>query len=476
MIGLRLLETGRSSAPALLAIALGLSSGIASAQDAKKEAPGPWRAQTALDLPEGVRISGSVRARYEALANPFVAGRTDDDELLGLQTILRAEFDIGKTGFTLGGDLLDSRFITGNETGGAATELDALEPAQLYLAWRPRDIFMKDAKLDVTAGRFTMDIGSRRLVARANFRSILQSFDGVRAVWTSPDKLAVTLAYTAPVTREPADAASSLDNEVVLNRTQDNIRFSLAHIDAPLPQDLRGELYVMKLDEDDASDNATRNRDLATIGARLRKLPAKAQLDFDAEYASQTGHQRATTSPADITPLDHDAALAHLEAGYSFDAPWSPRLSLHWDYGTGESNPADADSERFDTLFGDRSFEIGPTGTFGFIARNNVSSPGIRLEVKPDGDSEVYVMARKVDLESARDSFANANVRDITGASGKDVGAQLEARYRRWLVKDSLRLTLGAAAIFEGDFLKTAPNATGLGDPLYTYADITWTF
>ena len=92
-----------------------------------------------------------------------------------------------------------------------------------------------------------MDVGSRRLVARANYRSILASFDGVRAVWTTKDKLAVTLAYTAPVTREPADAASALDNEVALDAQFDNVRLGVAHIEMPLPGDLRGELYLLDL-------------------------------------------------------------------------------------------------------------------------------------------------------------------------------------------------------------------------------------
>lgn len=450
---------------------------IAGAQTAQPGDEGPWRLQSALNLPDGVRVEGSIRPRYEALANPFVSGRTDDDEFLGLQTQLRAEFDIGSgTHLTLGGELLDSRFIAGNETGGVATEINTLEPAQAWLAWRPGDFLADGAKLDLTAGRFTMDVGSRRLVARANYRSILASFDGVRAIWTTKDKLAVTLAYTAPVTREPADAPSALDNEVALDAQFDNVRLGVAHIEMPLPGDLRGELYLLDLQEDDDSNVATRNRDLATYGVRLRHLPAKDRFDFDLEFANQTGSQRATTNPLDVTSLSHDAQMAHVEAGFSFDAPWSPRLALQYDFASGDASPADNKSGRFDPLFGDRSFEFGPTSAFGFISRTNLSSPGVRLEVKPDADSDAYVMLRQVNLAEARDSLANSGVRDVTGASGKDAGLQLEGRYRHWLVKDSLRLSVGAAVVVEGDFLKAAPNATGMGDPVYGYTELTWTF
>ena len=449
----------------------------AGAQESPAAPQDAWKLRQALGLPDGVRVEGSVRPRYEALANPFVADRPDDDEFLGLQTLLRAEVDIGQgTALTLGGELLDSRFIAGNETGGAAGEINTLEPAQAYLAWRPHDVLMNGAQLDLTAGRFTMDIGSRRLTARANYRSILASFDGVRVVWTTKDRLVITLAYVAPVTREPLDAISTLDNEVALDAQLDSARLTVAHVDALLPGELRGELYVFDFDENDNRNAATRNRDLTTIGGRLRRLPARGKIDFDLEFARQTGAQHATTSPLDVTPLDHKAGMAHAEAGYSIDAPGSPRVSLHYDFASGDASPSDGRSGRFDPLFGDRSFELGPTSTFGFIARTNFSSPGLRLEVKPDGASDAYVMLRHVALDRAQDSFANSGVRDPVGVSGKDVGVQLEGRYRHWLVKDSLRLTLGAAVVFEGDFLKTAPSATGMGNPVYGYSELTWTF
>jgi len=456
-----------------LLAAAGLAAPAALAQAAEDDA-GPWRLHAALGLPDTVRIEGHVRPRYEALANPFVAGRTDDDEFLGLQTQLRAEIDLGD--LTLGGELLDHRFILGNKSGGAPGEIDALEPAQAYLSWRPAYLLAVGAHTNVTLGRFTMDIGSRRLVARANFRSNLQSFDGIRAVWQSPDKLNLTLASVHPVARLPADAASAIDNEVALNETQDNIRFSAIHLDAPLPHGLRGELYLFDLDEDDSADTPSRNRDLSTVGARLRKAPAAGAFDFDLEFAHQTGAVHATTSPADVTPLDHDAQMAHIEAGFSFEAPWSPRLALHYDYATGDASPADSVSERFDPLFGDRSFEFGPTSLFGFIARANLNSPGVRLELAPSDASDAYVMLRQVRLDSARDSFANSGVRDAGGASGEAAGVQIEGRFRHWLIEDSLRLSLGAALVLQDDFLETAPNATRLGDPAYGYTELTWSF
>ena len=465
---------------ATLAIIVALGAGAAEAQTAPPAGPhggdAPWKLGQFIGAPDGLRVSGSIRGRYEALANPFVAGRTEDDEFLGLQSILDIELDVAATGLTVGGELLDSRFIAGNETGGAPSEIDTLEPSQLYLAWRPHNFLMDGAKLDLTLGRFTMDIGSRRLVARANYRSLLSSFDGARAVWTSPDKLAVTLSYTSPVARAPADAASAINNEVALNHTLDKTRFAVAHVDSPLPFGIRGGVYLMDLDEDDSPDVATRNRQITTYGIHLRKPAAFDQFDLEFEFAQQTGSVRATTSPTDITPLDHNAQMAHVEVGHSFSAPWSPRVALQYDYATGDRSPTDFDNDRFDTLFGDRAFDLGPTSIYGLALRQNFSSPALRIEVNPDTDSDAYISFRYLQLESSHDSFANTAVRDSTGASGKNVGLHVEGRYRHWLVKDALRLSVGAAVLFEGDFMQNAPNATRQGDPVYAFSELTWTF
>ncbi|HEX5007768.1 MAG TPA: alginate export family protein, partial [Hyphomonadaceae bacterium] len=151
---------------------------------AQEAADKPFRLQTALDLPDWFKLSGSVRPRYETLENPFVAGRTGSDELLGMQSALRAEVDVSDFAFV--GEIVDARRLIGNDGGGAPAEVDALEPVQIFAAWRPKDFLTDGASLDLTVGRFTMDVGSRRLVARSGFRNIITSFDGLRGVWSGP--------------------------------------------------------------------------------------------------------------------------------------------------------------------------------------------------------------------------------------------------------------------------------------------------
>lgn len=454
------------------AFAAALSAPAGLAQEKTEEKP--FRLGEALRAPDWLKISGSVRPRYETLTNTLVAGRTGGDEMLSVQSLLKIEAHTSD--FALGGELLDARRLSGNAGGSVPAEIDALEPVQLYAAWRPQDFLLPGATLDLTVGRFTMDIGSRRLVARANYRNILQSFDGVRAIWDSEDHFKLTAFYTHPTLRLPADTPSALDNEAVLNRGHDNYRFSGASLEAALPLAISGELFHYDLDENDAPGNATRNRDLATTGARLFRAPNKGAWDLDLEYMQQTGSIRATTSAADTTDLDHDASMLHVQVGYTLDAPWSPRLAFQYDQASGDKSPSDLSNERFDSLFGDRSFEYGPTGLYGVVARTNLIGPGIRVELKPDKLSEAALVVRQLRLDSAADSFANSNVRDASGASGDEAGTQIELRYRRWLVPDSLRLQVGGVAVLKGEFLDSAPNATRNGDTLFGYTDITWAF
>lgn len=434
----------------------------------------PFRLGEAVGAPDWLKISGSVRPRYETLTNTLVAGRTGSDEFLSVQSLLKIEAKAAD--FVFGGELLDSRRLAGNDGGGVPGEIDALETAQLYAAWRPKDFLLPGANLDLTLGRFTMDVGSRRLIARANYRSILQSFDGARAIWASDDRYKVTAFYTHPTTRLPSDTPSALDNEVTLNASYDSVRFSGLNIETHLPLSIVSEVYLYDLDEKDSPGNATRNRDLSTIGIRLLRAPAGGKLDFDLEYAGQTGSVRATTSAADITDLDQDANVLHAQLGYTLDAPWSPRIALQYDQASGDQSPGDLHSQRFDPLFGDRAFEFGPTSIYGVISRTNLIGPGIRVEVKPDKMSEAALAVRQLRLDSATGSFANSNVRDVSGASGDDVGTQIELRYRRWLVPDSLRLQVGGVAVIKGEFLDYAPNSTRNGDTLFGYTDITWWF
>jgi hypothetical protein len=197
---------------------------------------------------------------------------------------------------------------------------------------------------------------------------------------------------------------------------------------------------------------------------------------LDAEFTWQHGTRRASASATDTRTLDVSASFMHLAMGYSFEAVWQPRLSLEYDFGSGDDNRLDLNYGRFDSLFGPRRADFGPTGIYGPLGRENIHSWGFRLGFNPSALTDAFISWRSNRLDTSLDIFARTGVQDLLGVSGKDAGNQWEFRVRHWLVEDKVRLEAGGAWYNQGDFLETAPNANGNGDPVFVYTDINWLF
>src|SRR5690606_34385633 len=88
------------------------------------------------------------------------------------------------------------------------------------------------------------------------------------------------------------------------------------------------------------------------------------------------------------------------------------------DYGSGDAGDSDR-YERFDSLFGPRRSDFGPTGIYGPLGRDNVISAGLRVSVKASERFDAHLSWRANALASLTDSFARTGVRDPDGQSGR---------------------------------------------------------
>jgi hypothetical protein len=450
----------------LLALALTAYPAFAETKDE------PWTLEEALGNPDNLKIDASIRARYETLGNQFRPGLDKNDDLVTIRTDVFAEYDGGP--IRIGGELMDSRAYFADSGSSVGTgEVNALEPVQAYIGADLGPIFGKGTTSTLDAGRFTLGLGSARLIGRNNYRNTTNAFTGAKFEWHGAAKERLVLFYTYPQQRLPSDKASILDNKVKWDREGSELVFWGGFFSKPkIAGAANLELYFYGLDEDDTPTHATRNRHLFTPGARLYRNPAPGKLDYEFEYAYQFGHV-ATGTAAGAPRQDVSAQTLHAEIGYQFAAPWQPRLSLEYDYGSGDK--AGGKYTHFDSLYGTRRSDFGPTATFGPLGRNNISSPGIRLEAKPSKRLDAFVAYRAAWLDSATDSFASTGVKDPAGTAGKFAGHEFEARARYWLIPKMLRLESGGAVLFNGRFLKDAANANGFGDPVYGYVDLTLT-
>ncbi|MFM7028189.1 MAG: alginate export family protein [Chakrabartia sp.] len=425
------------------------------------------------DTAGALRVSGSVRVRYETLDGQARAGLNATDEQLALRTTLLAEYRHGA--FRLGGELYDSRAYLGKQGSAiSSNDVNAFEPVQAYLAADIDPPFIPGAKASVQLGRFLLNLGSRRLIAADDYRNATNSYTGVRGDLTLRGGGTATLFYTLPQTRLPDDLPSVLDNVARLDR--ESFRQQLWGGVVAQPHAL-GRLMVeasyYRFQEKDAPGFPTRDRNLHSIGARLITAPQIGRFDYEVEGIYQFGHASPSTA-AQAARLPVGAQFFHADMGYSFPGPMQIHLSVEYDRASGDRGRGKY--TRFDTLFGMRRGDFGPAGIYAAIGRTNISSPGVRVEIAPNKKWDAFATYRVLWLASAVDSFSTTSVRDTSGASGSFAGHQVEGRVRYWFVPNRLRGEVNAAWLAKGRFLKNAPSAPETGDTHYLAMAVTVSF
>lgn len=419
-------------------------------------------------------LSGSTRARYEFLDGQFRPGFDARDDAIALRTVLTADWRHGD--WRLLGEVVDSRMYD-TDPGSVVTgaEVNALEPVQFYLQREFREPFGAGSSASVQAGRFTLNVGSRRLVASDEYRNTPQGYTGLRTDLRTAGKAQWTLFYVLPQQRRPDDFASLRDNEFKLDHEGSDLQLRgvVAAKAGWLPAGATGEFGYVGLKEKDNAPRATRNRDLHNFSLRAFRDPAAGKADFELEGIYQWGDVAASTAP-DAASLDVDAFFIHAEYGLTLARAWKPHLSLEFDYASGDG--PGAAYQRFDTLYGMRRGDLAPSGIFGAVARTNIVAVGARAEFTPSPRLDLFGAWRGLWAADRRDSFSSSGVRDAAGTSGRYAGLLFDGRLRYWVVPQKLRAEVNAVWLFRGDLLRDAPNATGHGDTKYISVAGTWTF
>ena len=422
---------------------------------------------------DGLNLSGSTRVRYENIEGQPRVGFNKSDDLLSVRTILTGEYRTGNWRFEA--ELYDSRaFSSDSGTPLTTADVNAMELVQASIRYEASNAFGPGTKLNVQAGRFTLNLGSRRLIAADDFRNTTNGYTGVRADIGLGDGLSSTLVYTLPQVRLPDGGSDLVNNRVKMDREN----FDLVLLGGLVAQQLaskRGvvELSFYQLDERDSNALATRDRSLSTGGIRIYRDPSPGSISYESETIYQFGSVSASFAPA-APKLDVSAWFTHFELGYSFARAWAPHVSLEFDYASGDGRGAKFG--RFDTLFGMRRADFAPSGLYSAVGRSNLIASGVRLEVTPSKRIDAFAAYRALWLASRFDSFATTGVRDVTGSSGRFAGHQVEARLRYWIVPKRLRLEWNGVFLAKGQFLKTAPNAPTSGNTLYNALNATISF
>lgn len=439
-----------------------------------------WNLHDALGLPKWLSLSVNQRTRYESMDGSYTPRSKGGDQQIALQTDVWLAAKLGR--FRGGVEFLDARAL--NSDSGSSTlsssHVNPVDFVQGYVAWADQNVLYSGIGVDVKAGRQSLDFGGRRLVARNTFRNTINSFTGLSMRFTNYNKWQFTGFVTMPVIRYPqgTDTPDLINNVEKMDKEDSHTLFSGGFLEiSNLAWGINGEAYLYHLDESDSANNPTRNRRYITPGMRFYIKPAKAKFDFQAEAMGQFGTSRATTSATDTRNINHEAWSNHFDMGYTFDAPWTPRVALEYDYASGSNSHNPNLDQRFDPLYGVRRVDFGPTGIYGVFSRSNINSPGYRINAAPRSDVQLSFAHRIFWLASSTDCLGGANCSssststtlwDTTGRSGSYVGHQLDLS-ARWDVNSSLNLESGWAHLFKGTFAKTAPFAPNGQDIDYFY-------
>ncbi|MCA8952400.1 MAG: alginate export family protein [Planctomycetes bacterium] len=449
---LRSLPLARRAAAVLTALAF--ASPAALAQDPPKPKPKPWRLDDVLGTPDYVKVSGSYRTRFESLHGQFrnSAALRDNEDQVASRLLLRMDFMRDCWGVAVEG--IDGRmFNTKNDSFANNTTVDTFDLLEANASYS----FAHGHK--VTAGRFTMDLGSRRLIARNKYRNTINSFNGVRWEYDGEGEIDASAFWALPTMRRPTSRTQLVDNEHDWDNQTSDVQFFGGEVRAPLDEHAGVQAYLLGLQDHRA---ATTSRELWTPGVRYDRPERRGAISGEVEGAYQFGERGSA---------DVEAWFGHASVGYTCDCDLEPTVRLAIDYASG-NRASDSAYNRFDTLFGARRFEYGPTGIYGAIGRRNIVSPEIRVSCKPTSATWVMLAYRDLRLDAASDGWAEAG--DATG-QGKHVGSQIEARLRWDAVPKNLRLETGGAYFVGDDFRETSTSGRST-DTRYFFFEATVTF
>ncbi len=413
----------------------------------------PARGQT--PPADGFSVSGTTRLRVEAIDGQARAGFNTADQLVNLRSTLMAQVREGPVRAVA--ELWDSR-VWGDDAGTPIStgEVNTLELVQAFVEAKVPGALGTGTSATLAAGRFVLNLGSRRLVAADDYRNTTNGYTGLRADLSWRKQWAATVIYTLPQQRRPDDRPSLARNAVAPDREGfDLVLWGGLLTRARAIGPVMAEVSFFHLGERDTADRPTRDRSLDTLGLRLQRDPAAATLDGEFEGFVQRGTISASTAP-NAAPLPVRAWFVHADGGYTFPDRWKTRLSLEYDHASGDT-PGGA-FNRFDTLFGMRRADLAPAGLYNAIVRSNVVSAGLRVGAQPSKRTDVMATLHPMWLAAREDAFSSTGVRDASGRSGSFAGTQFDARVRHQPLS-WLRLEVDGVVLAKGRFLKEAPNA-----------------
>jgi hypothetical protein len=418
-------------------------------------------------------IGLDYRFRYEVRDNDFRRNRDTIDEpfLLRARGFVAIKNILDPLRFTL--EVEDARRNHSQFTRTFDTrDVNYVEPiqayAELYFEETPlgKDDFGNDRSISLRAGRQAFESVDRRLIARNDWRNTTNSFQGIRTTLGQQKSDWQIDFFALKPTQRLTNQLDQVDHaQDFYGVIADWRRWSEIITLQPYYYLLKQEGDEVKYDVNGvaAVANAKIDREIHTAGLRVYGVVNNSGWDYDANYVQQWGHQdRLSNAGVFVADLDHDAYSYNAEIGYSFNHRWKPRLSVFYGFASGDNNSTDGKNNRFDRLFGFSR----PWSNNDYIQMENIVTPKLRAEFEPQVS---WLPGFKVDtgyswyrLDSAKDRWGGAGLRDITGQSGKEIGEEMDVRVR-FPINQYMSANLGYVHFWAGDFTQSIARNGSIG-------------
>jgi hypothetical protein len=397
-----------------------------------------------------VEFGVEQRTRFEIRDDFFRAGQQSDERFL-----LRSRAYLGVREvfdpLRIGVEFQDAR-VFGNAFPENTRDVNENELLQAFAELYFPDALGNAHPFSFRVGRMSFDAVDRRLFARNRFRNTTNAFDGFR----------VRLGDQTTVWEVDAFALMPVERRVRQFDRPDDERwlYGVTGYWRGLSPHLTLEPYYFILDEDFRGPDSD-DRTIHTLGVHGFGLIGDSGFDYDFNVAYQFG---------DREHGHHRAFATHAELGYTFEHDWRPRAAVMVNFATGDDDPADDLSERFDSLFGAAHTFYGHADLFGW---QNMINPALHLSVRPTKRLRVETFYRTYWLASKTDAFVRARIVDPTGDSGSFVGQEIDLRVR-YRLSEQIDFDVGYAYFLPGAFVKNATASTDDSDFFYVATRITF--
>jgi hypothetical protein len=389
------------------------------------------------------------RTRYEFRSNDIRRTELRLDQPFLLRS--RAYFGIREIFDPLRGavEFQDSRRYNGNfpHDNRDFNEHDLIQAyAELYFKGAlGQDDLKQQRPLRFRAGRMAYEALDRRLIARNPWRNTTNNFEGFRInLGQEVNDWELDLWGYQPVKRLPTAFDQRIENQWFYGAIGHWRKWSDIITLQPY--------YIGLMQDGSKGDPGQIDREIHAPALRgYGKIP-NTNLDYDFNLIYQFGRNAGQR---------HEAHGYTLEAGYTFQHSWKPRLSVFYGYATGDRNPKDNVDNRFERFFGAGR----PWEQDNYIEFENIKAPKIRLEFQPakdlrfDGGYSWYWLASSTDRFNTLLNGNNSAVknpgfnRDPTGSSGDFIGHNFDIRARYKLAKH-IDTTIGYSHFTSGEFVR----------------------